>query len=362
MGFEAFIGNAQAVETVRRMLAQERVPGALLFTGPEGVGKKTLAVMLAKAVNCERRLPGESDFCGQCAACLRVEEMLAAAAADAERRREMKEAGRRVESLSYFDVQFIEPLTRYILTEQVRELRAVAYALPFELRRRVFIVDPASALHWQAVDFLLKVMEEPPATSLLILLSTHAPEVRVTLRSRAVQVALKPVEENILRQVAADEGRRAPAELRLALRVAAGSVGRLKTFDAAAYTAQRRPWLELLEALASEKTSGAQSVAWGKLFEATRALAENRAQLKATLGLGASLCHDLLSVLNGNPAQVVNVDLEGRLARWAEGLGYDGIRKLAYALEETHRLETRNVNPALGLEAVATEIVTRPRA
>ena len=69
MGFESFLGNPQAVKAVREMVASGRVPGALLFTGPEGVGKKTLALMLAKALVCER---GGADFCGAGSLCCRA--------------------------------------------------------------------------------------------------------------------------------------------------------------------------------------------------------------------------------------------------------------------------------------------------
>src|SRR5271170_7282766 len=84
MSFDSFLGNPAAVQTLREMLRAERVPGALLLTGPEGVGKKTLALMLAKAMVCER-LP--DDFCGECARCRRAEEMVAAAVDDLTRRR-----------------------------------------------------------------------------------------------------------------------------------------------------------------------------------------------------------------------------------------------------------------------------------
>jgi len=89
------------------MLASGRVPGALLFSGPEGVGKRTLALMFAKALNCERRGPGGDDFCGECARCRKAEEMLAATREDLARRREIKDASRRVEGLVYFDLQLI---------------------------------------------------------------------------------------------------------------------------------------------------------------------------------------------------------------------------------------------------------------
>src|SRR3974377_872219 len=153
MGFKSFLGNPKAVAAVRDMLATGRMPHSILFSGPDGVGKKTLALMLAKALNCERR---PDDFWGECRACRKAEGMLSSAREDLARRREVKESARRVEGLVYFDVQLIEPITRYTLIEQIRQLRNIAYTRPFELKRRVFVVDQIQAVHWQAVDLLLK--------------------------------------------------------------------------------------------------------------------------------------------------------------------------------------------------------------
>ena len=107
MGFLTFLGNSRAVEAVPQMLARGKVPGALLFAGTDGVGKKTLATMLAKALVCERRGPKGDDFCGACPRCLKAEEMLASSREDLERRRGIKESTRRVEGLIYYDLQLI---------------------------------------------------------------------------------------------------------------------------------------------------------------------------------------------------------------------------------------------------------------
>ncbi len=188
MGFDSFLGNANAVRSVREMVKSDRLPGALLFAGHDGVGKKTLALMLAKALNCERRGAGGDDFCGECGRCRKAEEMVMAAREDLARRRELKDARRRVEGLVYFDLQLIEPLTRYILSEQIRELRNAAYTHPFEFPRRIFILDEAQTVHWQAADLLLKVLEEPPETTTLILVCPNLYELRPTLRSRCRRV------------------------------------------------------------------------------------------------------------------------------------------------------------------------------
>ena len=202
MGFDSFFGNPQAVAAVREMLASGRVPGAMLFAGPDGVGKKTLALMLAKALVCEH---GPADFCDQCRCCRKAEQMFAAAREDLARRREIRESVRRVEGLVYFDLQLIEPLTKFILTEQIRQLRAIAYTRPFELPRRVFILDDAQTIHWQAADLMLKVLEEPPEPTSIVLVCPNAYELRSTIRSRCLRVPFSPVDEPHIQELLARE-------------------------------------------------------------------------------------------------------------------------------------------------------------
>src|SRR5579875_3306857 len=228
MGFDSFLGNPQAVSTVRDMLNRDAVPGSLLFAGPDGVGKKTLACMFAKALNCERM---RSDFCGQCARCLKAEEMLSLTQEDLARRREIKDAARRVEGLIYFDLQLIEPITRFILIEQIRQLRNNAYARAFEFPQRIFILDQAQSIHWQAVDLLLKVMEEPPEGAIFILVCPNPYELRPTLRSRCQRVQFRPAEGSVIRRLLQEERGIPPAQIELATRWAAGSISSARSLN-----------------------------------------------------------------------------------------------------------------------------------
>jgi DNA polymerase-3 subunit delta' len=354
MGFNTFLGNPKAVEMLRDLLRADRLPGALLLTGPEGVGKKTLALMLARALNCER---ASDDFCGECRACKKSEEMIRAAREDLERRREIKDAQRRVDGLVYFDVQLIEPITRFILIEQIRQLRQIAYTRPFELRRRVFVVDSAQAVHWQAVDLLLKVLEEPPATTTLILVCPNAFELRPTLRSRCLRIAFAPVEQSVIERVIEEEGKVGKAQRGLAARVAAGSVARARTFDAGEYQRRRKPWLDFLEVVARRAPSPGD---WKTLFDSTRALGEKRDELAETLRIGLSLLRDLALALEGGPErETVNVDVADRLKAWASALGYAGIERLKSGLDQAYRLQSRNINPQLNLDSLALETIAR---
>lgn len=355
MDFESFWGNAQAVAAVRDMLATGQVPGALLFAGPDGVGKKTLALMLAKALNCERR---GNNFCAQCPRCRKAEEMLASTREDLASRRETKDAQKRVEGLVYFDLQLIEPLTRYILIEQVRQLRNVAYTRAFEFPQRVFVIDQAHAIHWQAVDLLLKVLEEPPETTTLILVCPNAYELRPTIRSRCRRLQFLPVEDSVIGNLLAEQGRVSKAQQGLAVRTAAGSVAKALTFDPTEFERRRRPWLDFLESVAGQGRNSSEEPDWKLLFQSTRNLAENREDFEETLKIGYSLLRDLMQILAaGADAEVANLDLLPRLKAWAPKLGLPGLETLKTGLDSAYRLQTRNVNQQMGFDALAVELL-----
>jgi DNA polymerase-3 subunit delta' len=356
MGLESFLGNTKAVEAVRAMVAQGRVPGALLFTGPEGVGKKTLALMFAKSLNCER-LAAQGDFCGECARCRKAEEMLAATREDLTRRRESKDSQRRTDGLVYFDLQLIEPITQFILTEQIRQLRAVAYTRPFEFPRRVFVIDEAQAIHWQAIDLLLKVLEEPPETTTLILVCPNAHELRPTIRSRCRLIPFQTVDDSQIADLLTREGRVPKTQRALAVRVAAGSVAKARSLDLSEFERRRRPWLVFLDAVASSREA-AHAPDWKALFDSTKALAADSETFEETLRIGYSLLRDLLTTLDGGKeAQVVNVDLRSRLKAWSAKLGLRGIETLKDGLDQAYRLQVRNVNQQLGFDTLAVELL-----
>ncbi len=363
MGFETFLGNSKAVTAMRDMLASDRVPGGLLFSGPDGVGKKTLGLMLASALNCERRPPGGANFCGECHRCRKSEEMLTAAREDLARRRETKDSAKRVEGLVYFDLQLIEPITRYILTEQIRHLRSVAYTHPFEFPQRVFVIDQAQTIHWQAADLLLKVLEEPPATTTFILVCPNAYELRSTIRSRCQRVQFEPVEEKLIAHLLEEEARVPKAQRKLAARVAGGSVAKARTFDAAEFQKRRRPWLDFLDAVAGKARGPAATPDWRVLFDSSKALSQDRETFDQTLTVGYDLLRDLAQVLeNESGADIVNVDLAPRLKAWAGRLGFAGIELLKNGLDQANRLQTRNVNQQLGLDDLALQLLSQAPA
>src|ERR1700722_15503433 len=205
MGFEQFLGNERIVTALRGMLRRDRAPSALLFTGPQGIGKYTLARMFAQAANCERL---KDDFCGECDSCRRMapledpaplitagltERGESADAAAVERMPLILQPHPDVWLMVPDPVRLRSPVARPMLrVGQLRALQRAAYFEP-EGRRRIFILEGAETMRWTDADLLLKILEEPPLSATFVLLAPTPDSLLQTIRSRCLQFHFAPV-------------------------------------------------------------------------------------------------------------------------------------------------------------------------
>src|SRR4051794_11384265 len=172
MPFRAITGHRPLLELLARACAQGTLPPSLLFSGPEGVGKRTAAIALAQALNCERPLAfGQGrDACGECTACTRIARGVHA------------------------DVLVIEPGdSGSIKTEQVRDAIDRSAYRPFEGKRRVVVIDGADQLVLNAQDAILKTLEEPPSASVFVLVTDRPDVLLPTVRSRCQRLRFGPL-------------------------------------------------------------------------------------------------------------------------------------------------------------------------
>ena len=196
MGFSDFLGNTATVTRLRESITAERFPHSMILAGPKGAGKYTLALMLAKAVNClnPTESDGLPDFCGQCSNCTRIadsanlEERVEEAVAAREDLRETDKRETRILIQTHPDVLIVPPDPPQLLIKlgQVRQVIHVAYYRPPVEARRSFTIFTSSAFMKEAANSLLKVLEEPPSHTSLILLTENPQELLPTIRSRAV--------------------------------------------------------------------------------------------------------------------------------------------------------------------------------
>ena len=363
MGFQDFLGNPATVTHLRESIRADRFPHSLILAGPRGAGKYTLALMLAKAVNCLQ--PTESgglpDFCGACANCTRISDSadLEARVAEAvEAREQLRDTDKRETRIliqTHPDVLIVPPDPPQLLIKlgQVRQVIHVAYYRPPVESRRTFTIFTSSAFMKEAANSLLKVLEEPPEHTSLILLTENPQELLPTIRSRAVVHRLGAIPASDLESLLAQRRPELkPRDRALAARLAEGAVGRALTLDLGVYLTSRQDALILLRTALREPD-------YSQLFHATesyRAGADGQEKTINLLRALGSLIEDLLLIVAGTPSLIRNLDIEADLARLAQGLTVDWIDSAARALVQVEQGMRRNLLRSLSLDAMAVSL------
>lgn len=174
--FSQVSGQEHIKITLKNELAQNKISHAYLFSGPRGTGKTTLARILAKAVNCENRKPGESEPCNQCLSCKSINENSALDVIEID-----AASNRGVENVQSNIINFV----------RIR---------PSNAKYKVFIIDEVHMLTSYAFNALLKTLEEPPEYAMFILATTEAQKILPTIISRCQRFDFKKIEAIAMKQ------------------------------------------------------------------------------------------------------------------------------------------------------------------
>lgn len=362
MPFSDFHGNAEVLHHLRDMLAREHFPHAMVLAGPAGSGKYTLALMLAKAMNClEHPLTdGLPDFCGHCSNCTRIaqaEDLDARFAEAVEAREGLRETDKketRIFVQTHPDVLIIppDPPQMMIKVDQVRHVIDSIYFRPAEARERIYIFTDSSFMK-EAANSLLKVLEEPPEFATIFLLTENPGELLPTIRSRSMTFSLGalPVDD-IEKYLAKHRPDWSSKQRALVARLADGAIGRARSFDLATYTAARQNALTILR---SALGSGEHTELF-KVTETYRPGAEGRAKTDLLLRTMYSLLQDLLCLNSNAPDLVRNTDIQGELQRLAGAADFDWLASASNRLAEVERGMRRNLMRSLSLDAFAAAL------
>ena len=179
MAFKDILGNSRVKKILSKALQKKKVPNSMLFYGPEGIGKKDMALVLAKAMNCERK---KDDACEVCSSCKAIN------------------AG------NFPDVIEISPEKEVIKIEQMRTLRKIAYLKPMMGKKRVFVVVDADKMTEEAANSLLKILEEPPLFSYIILVAQNPFMIMSTIQSRCQVLNFTPVSKEDIGKILVEKG------------------------------------------------------------------------------------------------------------------------------------------------------------
>ena len=363
MGLSEFLGNDKIVAALRGTLRSARVPHALLFTGPRGVGKYTLARMFAQAANCERMT---DDFCGECATCRQISQLAdpqklieqglaergdSADAATVERVPLILQSHPDVWAIVPDPVRLKSPVARPMLRiGQLRAVRRAAYFQP-SAKRRVFILDGAETMRSDVANVFLKILEEPPGSATLILTAPSPFSLLPTILSRCLQFHFAPLPIAEVESILKAHSDRKPTELKLAAQLSEGSPGMALELDLEDAVEKRRTALRILQ-------RAAQGQGFAQLFADTAALAKDReSSFEELLGVFYGLLSDLLELNAGVRAPLLrNPHLSKELETLARSVDPDWIGRAVSGMDKLAGGLRRNLNRQLGLDALALSL------
>jgi DNA polymerase-3 subunit delta' len=363
MGLSEFLGNEKIVAALRRALKASRVPHSLLFTGPRGVGKYTLARMLAQAANCERLV---DDFCGECATCRQISQLAdpqklieqglaergeSADAATVERVPLILQSHPDVWALVPDPVRLKSPVVRPVLRiGQLRAVRRAAYFQPTG-RRRVFILDGAETMRSDVANVFLKILEEPPTSATLILTAPSAYSLLPTIVSRCMQFHFAPLSIAEVETILKSRSERKPSELKLAAQLSEGSPGWALEMNVDEVVEKRKIALRTLE-------RAARGQGFAQLFADTATLAKDReSSFEDLLAVFYGLLSDLLELTAGVPAPLLrNPHLAKELEALARSIDSAWIAHALAGMDKLAAGSRRNLNRQLGLDSLAVSL------
>jgi len=168
MGFKDIIGHNKEIDMLKRAIGSGRPAHAYLFVGPDGIGKKLIALNFAKVFNCEE---GGLEPCDECPSC------------------------RKIDDGNHIDVQVFAPkgLSRQLKVEQVEQFISQVNFKPFEGNRKAFILCDADRANVSFQNKILKVLEEPPDETIIILVTSNPEGLLPTIRSRCQVMNFSPL-------------------------------------------------------------------------------------------------------------------------------------------------------------------------
>ena len=339
-GFELLINQEQPIRILTTLLRNGTLPHALLFTGTEGVGKQAAAVALAMACNCQRELPefnavdrssqdpvnssGEFNLitmgaCGVCKSC------------------------RKIEAGNHPDIIRIQPTGQIIKIDQIRALLNTLAMKPYEATTRVAILSDAQAMNPAASNAILKILEEPPSRSMLVLTATQKSDLLPTIVSRCQHVGFNPIPKTRIAVWLKKNHRIDQEAADILAAMANGSLSRARMMIEDNWLLRRKWVIEEMSRLFQQPVAR------------VLALAEKLSKEKDTLGQSLEIIktwfRDLI-ISQYDAGKIVNRDVADKIDNVSQKYNLPDLLSKVDAIQKTQNRITANTNLRLTMESL----------
>jgi DNA polymerase-3 subunit delta' len=311
------VGHEWAVELLKRGLANGRTAHAYLLLGLPQIGKTTLALNFAQALNCL----DEGKPCGQCRSCLKITHG------------------------NHPDVRVIEASNGTIKIDQIRAMQREVALSPHESRWRVYVIRQMERATTEAANCLLKTLEEPPDQVILMLTASDMDQLLPTIISRCQVLNLRPPSTLLVQKALEERWGVDPERAKLLARLSGGRLGWAvrASEDEAILQKRKRHLDEMIELMGQGRV---------ERLRYAQHLSRNPDGLREVLDLWLSWWRDLLLIKGGSSTEVTNVDREATLRSQARGYSLTQVQDFIEALRTAVWQLEHNVNTRLTLEVL----------
>jgi DNA polymerase-3 subunit delta' len=336
MAFRDITGHRRMLDLIARAAMRGTLPPSVIFAGPEGVGKRMAAVALAQLMNCLAvRDAGDvpADACGVCNSCKRISRGVHA------------------------DVLLIEPVeTGAIKIDQVRDAIERAAYRPFEGRRRVVIIDDADLMNADAQSAVLKTLEEPPAASTFVLVTSRPDMLLPTVRSRCQRLRFGRLSPADVAAVLMRHHQYSAADAGAAASLSDGSIGLALEGGSDAFVEAREAAVELLET-AAVSDDPRRRLAGAKALAGAARGGSDRDELARRLRALGSILRDLGALLSrADERTLANADLQSSFGRLQRSFDGERVLRAFSAVDRALAALERNASPKVVADWVAFQI------
>lgn len=321
------VGNLQAQALLERAALSGQISHAYLLTGPDHIGKTTLARAFVKLIQCTGRAPDDPNPCGECPSCHKIEHG------------------------NHPDVAIVEPPAgkRWLPVESVREVLRSASLAPYEGRWRAFILPGAEHMQAAPVNALLKTLEEPPPNVVLILTSAEPDLLLPTLVSRCQQVPMHPLTPAEIARALVERWQVEPPEADLLAGLAGGRLGW-------AVAAHQRPELRAERDALLQQIVGLATATRDARLRQVAPLASDAEAARTAVEAWTLWWRDVLLAAVGLPDLTSSGPARDMAQRLGRAIGPERAEAFLRRLLLAHQQLDQNANPRLTLEVLALDM------
>lgn len=324
MSFSGIYGHEKQIAILQKTIVQKRVGHAYMFSGINSIGKKTLAREFAKALNCEL-VENLHDACDKCSSCLKIGHA------------------------NHPDMIFIEADGQFIRINAIREIQEQMKFKPSCGKWRAVIIDAADKMNDQAANALLKTLEEPSSSNILILISPRPYSMPATIMSRCRHMRFNPLPAATVTRFLMEQKGMDTEKAGLLAGLSGGSIGTALELDEEDIAGFRA---EIMQLLANAKKDDPIS-----LLNLASFSGQDKKKIKQGLDIINSCFRDALIFKETRRKEMlINRDKTSFIDALSQKLSGEQILRNIFLIEKSWETIEQNVNKTLTLETMAFKL------